>query len=136
MGRSAESATLSVPKWLQNRVQLWLKRSGLAEHWQVTILFKQKVYDRGECAAVTQITPGYNTAVIVFSKSEYDDASEYEVDLLICHELFHLVAARICEELEAKVGLAAVYKAVDKEIERAADVFAIMLVKAYRRKKE
>jgi len=137
MARAVEPATLPIPSWLRHRVKVWLRRAGLETQWDIAVQFKAKVIEgRVACAAITRVIPGYNTATITFSKVEYDSMSGEEVDRLICHELHHLVMARVNDTIDDMVGMGHVAKVVNRELERVADQFAITLTRAYKRKKD
>lgn len=134
MGHAAAAATLRPPKWLSQRVRIWERRLGLDSIWSVTIEFKSKL--KGAKAQITW-AQGYQTATLEVSQLEYEKMSETEVDVLLCHELYHLTTARCHDALEEAVGRdTIVYNLWAKEEERCADQFAILLTRIYRRKRE
>jgi len=79
---------------------------------------------------------GYQQAVISFDLTFYNAATPREMDLLITHELYHLMAAREDDRMEDLIGGEShVYKGYSKEQELIADTFSHAMVKAYARKK-
>lgn len=137
MGRAAEAATLPVPKWLRNRINVWTRRLGLDVSWQIDIEFKQRVVaGRERCDAVTYPRPGYMTAKIIFDGERYEEMTEAQVDLLIVHELYHLIVARLDDRMHENIGEGLVYKVWIKENELIAEAFAMIMTRAYKRKKD
>lgn len=124
------------PLWLVRRVKLWMRRAGLDRIWGVTIHFQDRVTIAGvRCKAATEWANGYQTADLYIAKWYYDEVDCTTMDHLICHELDHLVRARIEDVLKEHVGDdTVVHKAYTKEAERAADMFAKIMVRAYARK--
>lgn len=136
MGRAADNV-LSTPRWLTRRVALWQHRAGL-DDWQIVVVFKQSVRKNGSwCKATTEWAAGYRAATMTFAKGHYDGMSAREVDALICHELFHLISARCDDTMQEYIGSESrVNHVFVKEMESVADHFAILLTRAYRRKRE
>jgi hypothetical protein len=125
-----------VPSWLKRRVGLWARRTGLDKSWHITVSMKDKLRLNGTaCKATTVWTEGYQTAEITFDLVTYNAFDEMSLDVLICHELDHLIQARADDLLAEEIGREAVYKAFSKEAERAADFFAIAFVGAFSRKR-
>lgn len=132
---SNEAGSLPVPKWLRNRFGVWLRRNGLADIWDVE-LSMWPTLDRGKVAARTQWPSGYGRATCAFSKANYDASTEKEMDLVINHEQYHLLIAREDDRLIDMIGFeSAVYKAIAVEQERHADHFAMIMVRAYSRRR-
>lgn len=130
-------SSLPVPKWLKLRVTTWARRMGLAQTWHITVIMRERLKVDGKaCKAVTEWAEGYQTATISFDLTTYNDFDERTLDVLICHELAHLIHAREDDTLSEMVGRKAVYRAYAKEAERAADMYAVSFVRAYARKKE
>ena len=64
----------------------------------------------------------------------YSTWSEDELDYIICHELFHLITARIDDTIERYIGPGEVYRAYGRVDEAAADSFAGIMIQAYRKR--
>jgi hypothetical protein len=134
-GSREEYAVL--PRWLKQRVATWMRRMGIDKEWNVTLHFQDRVSDGGPAiSACTTWAEGYQSADIYFAKPYYDKMSEHDFDVLVCHELYHLVHAREDDQLSDDIGREHVYKRYAKEAERAADKFANMFVRAYSRRRE
>jgi len=127
---------LAVPRWLKQRTAIWVRR--IVPDWQVILHFQDRVTVEGtRCKATADWAEGYQTAEVYVAKWYYEEANERELDRLICHELYHLVHAQEEDAMRELVGDSSlVYKAYNKQSERAADKFAIIVVRAYARKRE
>lgn len=130
------ATAVPVPSWLKRRVSLWARRAGLDKSWHITVSMVDRLrLDGKSCKATTVWTEGYQTAEITFDLATYNTFDEPSLDVLICHELDHLIQARADDLLAEQIGREAVYKAFSKEAERAADFFAIAFVRAFSRKR-
>ena len=127
---------LPIPKWLTSRVLLWQRRLNL-DTWTLVLHLVEGIKEQPNAGALTSWARNYHTAHISFKRSDYDDRTPREMDLTIVHELYHLLAAREDDAVEAMVGSeGTVYKGYSKEQEHIADAFAAAIVKAYARKRE
>lgn len=126
--------SLPVPAWLRHRWKLWAKRNNLDSLWTFELIMRPAL--KKNVAAQTQWTPGYHNASIEFNKDNYDQLDTDEADLLINHEQYHLLAARLDDTMGKMVGNeSVVYEAYLAELERLADAFAHLMVRAYKRKR-
>lgn len=134
---SGSVVELKVPRWLKQRVHVWMKRMGLDKEWTITIHFQEKVTDKGQrCKALSDWTEGYRSGDIWFAKWYYDKEDARVIDILICHELYHFVQARERDRLAKLVGYGSfVFDAYEEESEQMAEKFAIIFVGAYARKR-
>lgn len=133
----AVNIDVNVPKRLERRVRMWLRRACLTD-WQVTVLLKENLRWEGEpCRAYTDwIQGGYQTAEIAFDLQTYTDSDERTFDLLILHELDHLRKAREDDVLRKMIGNnSVVYTAYSEAAEGSADTFALAMYRAYAGKK-
>lgn len=124
------------PQWLVRHLKLWMNRTGLDRTWVVVMHFQDRVtVDGTRCKAVIDWAEGYQTADLYIAKWFYDEADGPTMDHLLLHELDHLILARVEDTLKEHIGPdTVVHKAYTKEAERAGDVFAKILIRAYARK--
>jgi hypothetical protein len=130
-----EVITLPVPQWLRRRWQLWAVRNCIDHLWTFDLVMVPKM--PAGIAASTDWTKGYHNANIKFSMENYELLTTRETDLLINHEQYHLLAARETDAMVDMIGAdtTVVYKAYLRELERVADAFSHIMVRAYQRKR-
>jgi hypothetical protein len=120
-----------VPQLLVQRVSLWQKRSKL-DAWEIEIEFEPL----GKRDAVARWPDHANRATIAFNSTTYSEWTDEKVNLIICHELYHVLTARVDDVINDYIGrVGSVYRAYSKADEAAADSFATAFVSAYRRKR-
>lgn len=120
-----------VPRLLVSRVSLWQSRACL-DSWKIEVAFAP-LKDR---YAQTSWADHTQRATLTFNSHDYPDWTDDFLNLVITHELYHVLTARTDDALSDSVGRGgAVYKAFAKADEVSADAFATALTKAYKRRR-
>ncbi len=121
----------AVPRLLVQRVSIWQRRIQL-DGWDIQVEYAPLKLKH----ATTSWADHSQRATMTFNSNDYPNWTDDFLNLIVVHELYHLLTAQIDDALGDHLGRdGRVYKAFTAVDELAADAFATAFTKAFRRKR-